>query len=361
MRDAQEWIVREGLTMKKTIINPTLRNRFYNLAASALVSLALSTGSITTAHADYQDPLDQSALLMTSAQHSLLLDVAHAGNRLVAVGERGHILYSDDQGANWMQAQVAVRSQLNAVYFWNDKRGWAVGEDAVILHTNDGGQSWTKQFDGRDAEMKGPLLDLYFVNANEGYAIGVFNKLYRTTDGGQSWENWQEHADNLDEWHLFAMSSPVKGVIYVASEAGLLFRSVDGGESFEPLQTDHDGSFHGVLVRRGAEGQDQIVLSGVGGKLFVSHDSGDSWRELDSQTEAGLSGGSWLADGSALIVGADGIMLNVSADLMSVHKYQRDNGLPLSSVVTVEQDQLVLVGLGGIQTLNAVEVKQYDE
>lgn len=361
MRDAQARIMREGLTMKKTIINPTLRNRFYNLTASALLGLALSTGSATLAHADYLDPLDQSAVPMASAQHSLLLDVVRAGNRLVAVGERGHILYSDDQGTSWTQAKVAVRSQLNAVYFFDDKRGWAVGEDSVILHTSDGGESWAKQFDARDAEMKGPLLDLFFISANEGFAIGVFNKLYRTTDGGQSWENWQEHADNLDEWHLFAMSSPVAGVIYVASEAGLLFRSLDSGESFEPLQTDHDGSFHGVLVRRDDDGQDRIVLSGVGGKLFVSRDSGETWQELDSHTEAGLSGGMWLADGSALIVGADGIMLNVSAELTSVHKYQRDNGLPLSSMATVEQDRLVLVGLGGVQTLNAAEVKQHDE
>lgn len=347
--------------MKKTIINPTLQNRFYNLAASALFSLALSAGATTDAHADYLDPLDQSAVPMASAQHSLLLDVVKAGDRLVAVGERGHILYSDDQGVSWTQAQVAVRSQLNAVYFWDGQRGWAVGEDAVVLHTDDGGKSWTKQFDARDAEMKGPLLDLFFTSANEGYAIGVFNKLYRTTDGGQNWENWQEHADNLDEWHLFAMASPAEGVIYVASEAGLLFRSVDGGDSFTPLQTDHDGSFHGVLVRRDADGQDRIVLSGVGGKLFVSRDSGESWHELDSQTEAGLSGGTWLADGSALIVGADGIMLNLSADLTTVRKYQRENGLPLSSAVTVEQGKLVLVGLGGIQSLNAAEVKQYDE
>ncbi|WP_372832294.1 YCF48-related protein [Pontibacterium sp.] len=325
---------------------------------STLVAFAL--GTPTVSYADYLDPLDLPSLPMDSAQHSLLLDVVSAGDRLVAVGERGHILYSDDQGMNWTQAQVAVRSQLNAVYFWNDQQGWAVGEDAVILHTSDAGQTWTKQFDARDEEMKGPLLDLFFKSADEGFAIGVFNKLYHTRDGGQSWENWQEHADNLDEWHLFAMSSPVEGVIYVASEAGLLFRSLDGGNSFEPLQTDHDGSFHGVLAKRGSDGEDRLVLSGVGGKLFVSADSGQSWNELDTHTEAGISGSTWLADGSALIVGADGVMLNVSPDLASVKKYQRDNGLPLSSVVVANNGGLVLVGLGGVQTLSTSEVTQHD-
>ena len=47
------------------------------------------------------------------AVESLLLDVAHAGARLVAVGDRGHILYSDDNGASWAQAKVPTRCFLS--------------------------------------------------------------------------------------------------------------------------------------------------------------------------------------------------------------------------------------------------------
>ncbi|MEH6579071.1 MAG: YCF48-related protein [Amphritea sp.] len=354
------------------IINIPCRKRFNSLercssleqikrlAVCTLSALAISFGSLSNAYADYKDPLESEVLPMASAAQSLLLDIARAGDRLVAVGERGHILYSDDQGSNWTLSQVPVRSQLNAVFFADDQLGWAVGEDAVILHTSDGGLSWQKQFDARDADLKGPLLDIYFISATEGLAIGVFNKLYHTQNGGKSWEIWQEHADNLDEWHLFSMASPAPGVIYVTSESGLLFLSQDGGNSFIQQQTDHDGSFHGVLAMRGADGLDRLLLSGVGGKLFISPDSGNSWRELDSHTEAGLSGGSWLPDGSALIVGADGVMLRISPDLSSVEKFQRDNGLPLSNVITTENDGLVLVGLGGIQTLQVGEVTQHD-
>src|SRR5690606_23612359 len=64
---------------------------------------------------------------------SLLLDVTHAGKRLVAVGDRGHILFSEDAGRNWVQARVPSRQLLTAVYFVDDKHGWAVGHDAQIL------------------------------------------------------------------------------------------------------------------------------------------------------------------------------------------------------------------------------------
>ena len=74
----------------------------------------------------------------TKAQHGLMLDVAQAGARLVAVGDRGHILYSDDQGQNWTQAKVPTRQLLTAVYFVDATHGWAVGHDAQILMSSPG-------------------------------------------------------------------------------------------------------------------------------------------------------------------------------------------------------------------------------
>src|SRR5690349_8937389 len=44
------------------------------------------------------------------AAKSLLLDVARAGSRLVAVGDRGHVLLSDDEGGTWRQVIVPTRA-----------------------------------------------------------------------------------------------------------------------------------------------------------------------------------------------------------------------------------------------------------
>jgi photosystem II stability/assembly factor-like uncharacterized protein len=298
----------------------------------------------------YQDPIDLPAQRLPGVGQALLVDVTRVGERLVAVGERGHVLYSDDAGVNWSQAQVASRSHLNAVYFSSDLRGWAVGEDQVVLATSDGGQSWVRQFDDRDADQRGPFLDLVFADDNRGFAVGVFNKLFHTEDGGNRWSSWQEQIDNLDEWHLFAISSGSPDRFYIASEMGLMFRSTDAGNRFEAVQTDHDGSFHGVLARAGEDGLDRVLLFGVGGVIYGSDDGGDSWQQIDSGVESGLSGGTWLADGSALLVGADGLLLKVSADFQRVDLAAIDNGLPLSSVIQSADQRLVMVGLGGAQS-----------
>jgi photosystem II stability/assembly factor-like uncharacterized protein len=316
------------------------------LALAAAVCLEWSNAS-----AEYRDLIDMPALKMDAAPSSLLLDITQAGDRLVAVGERGHIVLSDDQGKTWTQAEVDTRAHLNAVFFVDPQHGWAVGEDAVILHSEDGGNRWHRQYDARNADMQGPLLDLWFKNIDEGFAVGVFNKIYRTTDGGKNWQDWYDHVDNIDEWHLFAIAAATPEVIYIASEKGLLFQSVDGGENFTPLQTPHDGTFHGILVDRGPDGLDRILLSGVGGVVFVSRDSGLTWQKLETGTEAGLAGGTWLDDGSAVIVGHDGMVLRIDPHLERVKRFPQENGLPLSTGIVSAAGELILVGVGGVQKI----------
>ena len=321
---------------------------------SVVIVLVLATAMClggSVACAEYQDLIDVPALKMDAASTSLLIDITLTGERLVAVGERGHIVISDDRGQSWSQAEVATRAHLNAVAFVDPQRGWAVGEDAVILHSEDSGGTWQRQFDARDADMQGPLLDLWFKNADEGVAVGVFNKIYRTTDGGKNWQDWYDHVDNIDEWHLFAIAAATDQVIYIASEKGLVFQSIDGGESFAPLQTPHDGSFQGILAQRDQNGQDRIVLSGVGGVVYASTDSGQTWQLLDTGTQVGLSGGTWLADGSAVIVGHDGMVLRIDPTLSRVDRFPQENGLPLGAVTVSGAEALVLVGFGGTQTI----------
>ena len=85
----------------------------------------------------------QPAVHARLAPKSLLLDGASAGSRLVVVGERGHVLVSPDGGASWKQARVPVRALLTAVHMHDARIGWAVGHDAVILRTEDGGMTWS--------------------------------------------------------------------------------------------------------------------------------------------------------------------------------------------------------------------------
>ena len=68
-----------------------------------------------------------------------------AGSSIVAVGEYGNVVLSDDDGKTWRQAKsVPTQVTFTAVAFVDDKNGWAVGHDTVILHTSDAGETWPR-------------------------------------------------------------------------------------------------------------------------------------------------------------------------------------------------------------------------
>src|SRR4051812_6883490 len=114
-------------------------------ALAACMQLACpSRAAVTPAPA----ALTQPSILSAKASGAAMLALAQAGARLVAVGERGIVLLSDDNGKSWRQVATPVQVSLAAVQFVNEQSGWAVGHLGVVLHTADGGQTWRKQFDG---------------------------------------------------------------------------------------------------------------------------------------------------------------------------------------------------------------------
>ena len=147
------------------------------LLAAGLAAAALAQTVVT---APSRDVLDTPAVATRLANRGLLNALARAGTRIVAAGQRGHILLSDDGGRSWQQAEVPVSSDLVALHFPTAQLGWAVGHDGVILHTFDGGKKWTKQRDGRPDAADVPLLDMWFADALSGYAVGAFGLVLRT-------------------------------------------------------------------------------------------------------------------------------------------------------------------------------------
>ena len=128
-----------------------MMTRNHVLAALLLGSLASSAAMAATTAPAVPDALTQPSIIAAKSGTAAMLAVTRAGKRLVAVGERGIVLLSDDQGGTWRQVRTPVQVSLTAVQFANERSGWAVGHLGVVLHTVDGGLSWQKQLDGIQA------------------------------------------------------------------------------------------------------------------------------------------------------------------------------------------------------------------
>jgi photosystem II stability/assembly factor-like uncharacterized protein len=276
------------------------------------------------------DPMSRPAAMVRAPAKAFLAGLAHAGKRLVAVGERGIIVLSDDNGATWRQARTPTSVTLAAVQFATPSKGWAVGHYGVILHSADGGETWTRQLDGtqaaqlalRDAQDSGnapylaeaqrlvadgpdkPFLGLHFTDENNGFAVGAYNLVFRTRDGGKTWAPWLSHLDNPRGNHLYAVHA-AGDAVHIAGEQGLLLRSTDGGGRFERVDTGYKGSFFAMAV--GGDGE--VVVAGLRGNAYRSADGGATWQKLEAPVPVSITALSMRPDGSLLLANQAGQLL----------------------------------------------------
>lgn len=327
----------------------------------------------------FVDVLDSPAQFSPLAQHGLLVGLTSAGQRLVAVGQRGHILFSDDHGQRWQQASVPVSSDLVAVHFPTPSHGWAVGHDGVVLHSADGGANWQRQFDGRqvgplmlahyqalvaanpqderlaalvrEAERMTaegadkPLLDVWFENEQVGYIVGAFNLIFRTENGGKSWTPWMERTDNPSALNLYAIR-PAGGELYIAGEQGLLLRLDRAVDRFLAIPTPYAGSFFGILGKPGT-----ALVFGLRGNVFRSVNGGASWSPVETGLPVSITAGTELADGRLALLSQAGHLLLSSDDGANFRLQPQAAMAPVAAAQAAGPGALVLVGTRGVRQL----------
>ncbi|MBA5640165.1 glycosyl hydrolase [Duganella sp. LX20W] len=340
--------------------------------ACAATAACAGVAAVTSGPATqpFADPLDTAAVRSPLAARALINGLAQAGTRLVAVGQRGHIVYSDDGGAHWSQAAVPLASDLVAVQFPTPELGWAVGHDGVVLHSVDGGASWSKQLDGRaaaaiadeqvskdpnatDAQRADakrmveqgpdkPFLDVWFEDRNSGYVVGAFNLIFHTADGGRTWQSWADRTDNPSAFHLNAIRA-VGGDLYIVGEQGLVLRLNRERGRFEAMATPYKGTYFGLAGKDGA-----LLVYGLRGNAYRSTDRGASWSKVETGLQVGLTASALAQDGRLLLVSQAGQVL-VSADAGAT--FTRLPGAPGGPVSTAlaAGGQLVLGGVRGLR------------
>ena len=239
----------------------------------------------------------ESSELAPLARQALLLDVTRAGPRLVAVGDRGHILLSDDEGGTWRQVIVPTRAMLTGVSFGDAQHGWAVGHDGVILATADGGQTWSRQDSGQDLETV--FLDVFFSDPLHGLAVGAYGKCLLTMDGGKS---WQPAAPVPDEVHVNQIAPAAGDTVYLAGEAGTLLVSADARTPWRKCTVPYEGSLFGVLPL----GKQSLLTYGLRGHVFVSEDTGATWTPREIPVPVLIMTGVRLKSGVIVLAGLGG-------------------------------------------------------
>lgn len=362
-----------------------MRNRSISVSTLLPVIIGAALTVLAAPAAPLAPPLERPALRTARAASAVLLGIATAGKRLVAVGERGIIIWSDDGGRRWTQAEVPVSVTLTAVSFAGPGLGWAAGHGGVILHSADGGKSWVRQLDGigaaqlefdhakrvaaanpaderaaarladagrmlREGADK-PFLDIDFDSASDGYAVGAFGQLLHTADGGHTWESLGDRLENPNAAHLYSVHVAASD-IWITGEQGLVFHSTDGGASFGRVSTPYQGSLFGQ-VQTGA-GQAPVVLGLKGHAEFAPAGEKDRWGESVTGTSSSIMSGIRLADGRLVVATMAGSLLESRDGGAHFYAVPMPPAAPLTGLAQAFDGGLVVVGLGGARRLDTM-------
>jgi len=261
---------------------------------------------------------------------------------------------------------------LNAVHMADADRGWAVGDDGIILKTRDGGRTWIHQSSRTSEDLRG-------VDSFDGqivYAVGEGNTLLRTEDGGRNWSDPRRYGSgyrwNIKLTDVYLLSHDTAIVVggtsrgpsssydiygYVAT----FLRTIDGGLTWTTP------SYPGDLEQINAvDFMDDQVGIAVGGSLTYrptgtssivarTEDGGITW----SKKESPFGSHTWAKivedvafhdDVHATIVATGGVPIALSADEGHSWTTARGSicGFEEQSITYVDTDTLVAVGESSI-------------
>ena len=343
--------------------------------------------------AERQTALSRPAIKAVRPTQAVMVCVARAGLRLVAGGERGLIVFSDDNGRQWQQAEVPVSVTLTAMRFANKLEGWAVGNMGVVLRTRDAGATWQRVLDGRTAaeltlkaaqsaytaasagaaaqRLQAPLEDamrLVSEGADKPFTdiivrsdgsllvIGAYGLAFSSTDGGTTWTSQMQKLPNPDGLSLYGYASRFDEQ-WLLGEQGILLRSAGHNGAFTAADSPSTGSLFGALTLRDGT----LLMYGLRGKVFHSVAPGEPWATVQTPVDASLFTGLQLDDGRVLLAGQAGQLLVSGDSGRSFKGVGLKLRYPFSAMAVTPDGALVMAGSRGLMRVERAELQTASE
>ena len=323
--------------------------------------------------------LNQQALKVARPTQAVLQTVVSAGGkRLVAAGERGLIIFSDDAGLSWSQATVPVSVTLTALCFADAKRGWAVGNMGVVLATDDGGVNWRNCLDGlaaaqlalHSAKVAGkaefletaqqlvdegadkPFLGVTYSADGTLYVVGAYGLAFSSKDGGKSWTSLMHLWPNPEGLSYYGMAKR-RGQTLLFGEQGLLLSANAPLAEFSALKSPSNGSLFGALSLR----EGPLLLLGLRGKVLRSETTSSAMTVVQTPVDAALVAGTQLSDARVALVGAAGQLLLSEDGGTRFKPSTLQQRFPFTGIAQASDGALILTGMRGLIRLTPSELK----
>lgn len=277
-----------------------------------------------------------------------------------AAGEGGIVLRSFDQGATWRE-DTWFASTVRDFFFVDSRIGWAVGDAGLIMHTRNGGQTWSPQI----STTTSSLSAIDFRDPLHGLVVGSSGTILRTGNGGVSWELMRSEPQTYlsDVLIIDSRKAWAVGTSYIRAPGDEILTTSDGGRSWElidagvPTDLGYEEGYpdwvSASLRSIAAFDDSTIVIVGdavqgllQGGIRIRTGDGGLSW-DVDL-TNFGHHDIQPFNKESGMIVGMGGTALKTTDRGLNWTRVGKTEGWELYSVSFANPSSACAVGLGGI-------------
>jgi photosystem II stability/assembly factor-like uncharacterized protein len=132
------------------------------------------------------------------------------------IGGLGTILATGDGGKTWKVSHESAGSFIRDLFFLDERTGWAVGHNGLVLRTRDG-----EHWEASPPFTRNRLRSVFFLDARQGWIVGDASQadpgvLFETVDGGTTWRRMEIDAPDL---HRFAKSP---GRLWIVGKGGTI-------------------------------------------------------------------------------------------------------------------------------------------
>lgn len=339
-----------------------------NVIFTFFISLSLQAYSDVLIDSVEQQETSEAALYVEKAPIMALTSTKKA---IYAVGSHGHLLTNVDN-KNWVQSIVPTQTLLTGVAFPSERFGWAVGHDATIIHTNDGGDSWILQ--QLLPQLDRPLLDVLFINELQGFSVGAYGMYYSTINGGKTWnkqflesllpdediEYLAEVRNESEDDYQFEISSILPhfnkiiklqdNKLMLVGELGLIAFSSDSGKTWHREHNIYDGSFFTAIQLKSKA----ILIGGLRGNVFRSFDGGLSWSKIHLINKNSVNDIYQVKNGDIYLSQNNGVILKSIDDGLSFTQVSLQKGQDIMAVIELDNK----IWVAGSKGLNLLDVQK---